>query len=146
MLPDGQHRRYSTRVAGLYLAISELVDVDLPALVAQAGYPGTKVIPAASSILSLLALKLVAMRRVSHGGGSRRRLGMPIQAAVLFKRFQERTERHQVGRNARRRHCQCEAPLTERNLMSSPIGGLTTLRSSSRCSPAPDPPPVAGNQ
>ena len=59
-------RRCSTKVAGLYLAIPELVALDLPRLVAEAGYPGTKVIPATSSILSLLALKLVAMRRVSH--------------------------------------------------------------------------------
>ena len=59
-------RRWSTKVAGLYLAIPELVALDLPRLVAEAGYPGTKVIPAISSVLSLLALKLVAMRRVSH--------------------------------------------------------------------------------
>ncbi|MGH9249622.1 MAG: hypothetical protein ACRD0W_08940, partial [Acidimicrobiales bacterium] len=59
-------RRCATKVAGLYLAIPELVALDLPRLVSEAGYPGTKVIPAVSSILSLLALKLVAMRRVSH--------------------------------------------------------------------------------
>src|SRR5437016_8513 len=58
--------RCSSKVAGLYLAIPELVALDLPALVAEAGYPGTKVIPAVSSILSLLALKLVAMRRYAH--------------------------------------------------------------------------------
>jgi hypothetical protein len=34
--------------------------------VAEAGYPGTKVIPAVSSILSLLCLKLVSMRRFAH--------------------------------------------------------------------------------
>src|SRR5436853_325094 len=59
-------QRCSSKVAGLYLAIPELVALDLPRLVEEAGYPGTKVIPATSSILSLLALKLVAMRRVSH--------------------------------------------------------------------------------
>ena len=59
-------RRCQTKVAGLFLAIPELVALDLPALVEEAGYPGTRVIPAVSSILSLLALKLVAMRRVSH--------------------------------------------------------------------------------
>ncbi|HLB77073.1 MAG TPA: hypothetical protein VJO72_08575, partial [Candidatus Dormibacteraeota bacterium] len=58
--------RCSSKVAGLYLAIPELVALDLPALVAEAGYPGTKVIPAVSTILSLLALKLVAMRRYAH--------------------------------------------------------------------------------
>jgi hypothetical protein len=58
--------RCPTKVAGLYLAIPELVALDLPGIVAAAGYPGTKVIPAVSTILSLLALKLVGMRRVSH--------------------------------------------------------------------------------
>ena len=52
--------------AGLLLAVPELVALDLPALVAAAGYPGTTVIPALSSILSLPALKLVGIRRLSH--------------------------------------------------------------------------------
>jgi hypothetical protein len=55
-----------TKVAGLLLAIPELVALDLPAMVSAAGYPGTSVIPATSYLLSLLALKLVGMRRVSH--------------------------------------------------------------------------------
>ena len=46
--------------------IPDLVALDLPALVAKAGYPGTAAIPATSRILSLLALKLTATRRVSH--------------------------------------------------------------------------------
>ena len=59
-------RRSETKLAGLLLAVPELVALDLPAMVAAAGYPGTRVIPALSSILSLLALKLVGTRRVSH--------------------------------------------------------------------------------
>ncbi len=59
-------QRSTTKVAGLYLAIPELVVLDLPGLVAEAHYPGTQAIPALSSILSLLALKLVGMRRISH--------------------------------------------------------------------------------
>jgi len=55
-----------TRLAGLLLAIPDLVELDLPGLVRSAGYPGTKVIPAVSSVLSLLALKLTTTRRVSH--------------------------------------------------------------------------------
>jgi hypothetical protein len=55
----------STR-AGLLLVIPDLVNLDLPALVARAGYPGTRVIPAISWLLSLLALKLTRTRRVSH--------------------------------------------------------------------------------
>jgi len=63
---EGFPERVESRCAGLLLAIPDLVALDLPALVATAGYPGTKVIPAVSSILSLLALKLVGIRRVSH--------------------------------------------------------------------------------
>jgi hypothetical protein len=55
-----------TSLAGLLLMIPDLVALDLPALVAKAGYPGTAAIPATSRILSLLALKLTATRRVSH--------------------------------------------------------------------------------
>jgi hypothetical protein len=42
------------------------VSLDLPALVSAAVYPGTRVIPAACWLLSLLALKLTRTRRVSH--------------------------------------------------------------------------------
>src|SRR6266581_3605071 len=56
----------TTRLAGLLLAVPDLVTLDLPALARAAGYPGTRVIPAASWLLSLLALKLTATRRVSH--------------------------------------------------------------------------------
>jgi len=55
-----------TNVAGLLLAVPELVAVDLPGMVKAAGYPGTSVIPAVNYVLSLLALKLVGARRVSH--------------------------------------------------------------------------------
>jgi transposase-like protein len=56
----------TTRLAGLLLAVPDLVALDLPALARKAGYPGTSVIPATSWLLSLLALKLTATRRVSH--------------------------------------------------------------------------------
>ncbi len=58
--------RADTRLAGLLLAVPDLVALDLPALARAAGYPGTRVIPAVSWLLSLLALKLTATRRVSH--------------------------------------------------------------------------------
>jgi transposase len=61
-LPD----RIDTQLAGLLLVIPDLVALDLPALVRAAGYPGTRAIPPVSRILSLLALKLTATRRVSH--------------------------------------------------------------------------------
>jgi hypothetical protein len=55
-----------TKLAGLLLAVPELVALDLPGLVKAAGYPGSSVIPATNYVLSLLALKLVGARRVSH--------------------------------------------------------------------------------
>jgi transposase len=58
--------RLTTRVAGLALVLPDLVALDLPGILAAAGYPGTTVIPAMNYVLSLLALKLVGMRRVSH--------------------------------------------------------------------------------
>ncbi len=63
---DRLAQRCDTKLAGLLLAVPELVALDLPGLVAAAGYPGTTVIPALSSVLSLLALKLTGTRRVSH--------------------------------------------------------------------------------
>ncbi len=59
-------RRVETGKAGLLLLIPDLVALDLPSLVRQAGYPGTRVVPAVSWLLSLLALKLTRTRRVSH--------------------------------------------------------------------------------
>src|SRR5215207_2787584 len=59
-------RRLDTTRAGLLLVIPDLAALDLPGLVGKAGYPGTRVIPATSWLLSLLSLKLTRTRRVSH--------------------------------------------------------------------------------
>jgi transposase len=59
-------RQLDTTRAGLLLVIPDLAALDLPDLVRKAGYPGTRVIPATSWLLSLLALKLTRTRRVSH--------------------------------------------------------------------------------
>jgi transposase len=58
--------RVHSRMAGLLLVVPELVCLDLPGLARRAGYPSTRVIPATGWLLSLLALKLTATRRVSH--------------------------------------------------------------------------------
>ena len=58
--------RVQTGKAGLLLLVPDLIALDLPGLVAAAGYPGTRVVPALSWLLSLLALKLTRTRRVSH--------------------------------------------------------------------------------
>jgi hypothetical protein len=58
--------RAETRLAGLFLAIPDLVALGVPDMAAAAGYPSTGKIPALSYVLSLLALKLTSTRRVSH--------------------------------------------------------------------------------
>lgn len=58
--------RIESGKAGLLLAIPDLVKFDVPGLVTAAGYPGTRVVPAASWLLALLALKFTRTRRVSH--------------------------------------------------------------------------------
>ena len=63
---DRWPQRCDSKLVGLLLAVPDLVALDLPGVVAAAGYPGTRVIPAVSSVLSLLALKLTGTRRVSH--------------------------------------------------------------------------------
>lgn len=55
----------STR-AGLLLVLPDLATLNLPDLTRLAGYPGTRVIPAISWLLTLLVLKLTRTRRVSH--------------------------------------------------------------------------------
>jgi len=58
--------KVETGKAGLLLLVPDLIALDLPALVRAAGYTGTRVVPAVSWLLSLLALKLTRTRRVSH--------------------------------------------------------------------------------
>ena len=58
--------RGETRLAGLLLAIPDLIALGVPDMVTAAGYPSTPRIPALSYLLSLLALKLTSTRRVSH--------------------------------------------------------------------------------
>ena len=55
-----------TQHAGLFLLIPELVALDLPGLVTDAGWPSTSQLPAIRSVLALLALKLSGRRRRSH--------------------------------------------------------------------------------
>jgi hypothetical protein len=52
--------------AGALLLLPGLVALDLPGAVADAMLPGTREVPALASVLSLLALKVIGRRRVSH--------------------------------------------------------------------------------
>jgi len=63
-LVDG--RTLYSRVAGVFLFLPFLLQAGLGGLVAQARMAGTKMIPAISYVLSLLALKLLDKERKSH--------------------------------------------------------------------------------
>ena len=58
--------RIDSRFAGMLLALPDLVALDLPGLVEQAGYPGTRDIGATSYVASLVLTKLIALRRIGH--------------------------------------------------------------------------------
>jgi hypothetical protein len=64
VLADG--RQFPTQVAGLFLFLPLLLDLDLPKAVSDANLPGSKQIPPLQSLLALLAPKLIGKRRVSH--------------------------------------------------------------------------------
>ncbi len=57
---------FPTEVGGVFLFVPLLVELGFDRLVEQAGYPGTRAIPALQSLLALLALKLLGRKRVSH--------------------------------------------------------------------------------
>src|SRR5215813_4092482 len=59
-------RRLRTRVAGIFLFLPLLAQLQFDQLVTQAGYPGSQMVPATSALLSLLALKLLDKERRSH--------------------------------------------------------------------------------
>jgi transposase len=63
-LDDGRH--FLTKVAGLFLFVPLLLDLDLPQAVTHAKLPGTKQIPPLQALLALLVPKLIGKRRVSH--------------------------------------------------------------------------------
>ena len=59
-------RRFSTKVAGLFLFLPMLLELDLPAAVIAAGLPGSEAIPPLQALLAILTPKLLGKRRVSH--------------------------------------------------------------------------------
>src|SRR6266540_3869228 len=61
-----QPLRLPSDFAGLLLLVPGLVALDLPGAVSAAHFPGTREVPAISSVLSLLALKATGRRRVTH--------------------------------------------------------------------------------
>jgi transposase len=59
-------RQFPTKVAGLFLFLPQLLDLDLPQAVTDAGLPGSEPIPPLQALLALLVPKLLGKRRVSH--------------------------------------------------------------------------------
>lgn len=59
-------RAFRTRVAGLFLLVPLMKDLDLVQVANQAKLPGSKRIPAEQALRSLLALKLIGKERKSH--------------------------------------------------------------------------------
>ena len=63
---DLSPRSFRTQFGGLYLFVPYLAQIPLERLLEQAGFPGTKMIPAGQAIRSLLGLKLFGSARHSH--------------------------------------------------------------------------------
>src|SRR4051812_13311298 len=59
-------RDFHTKFGGLFLFLPWLTSVGLDKLLARAGFPGSKMVPAACAVRSLLALKLFGNPRHSH--------------------------------------------------------------------------------
>jgi hypothetical protein len=59
-------RHVRTKFGGLYLFLPWLIAADLDTLLARGGFPGSKMVPAACALRSLLALKLFGNARHSH--------------------------------------------------------------------------------
>lgn len=59
-------RQFATKAAGLFLFLPQLLQLDLPHAVQQAGLPGSEPIPPLQAFLALLLPKLLGHRRISH--------------------------------------------------------------------------------
>lgn len=59
-------RTLRTRVAGIFLFLPLLARVGFDRIAQRAGYPSSRMVPASSALLSLLALKLLDKERRSH--------------------------------------------------------------------------------
>src|SRR4051794_12952209 len=59
-------RHFRTKFGGLFLFLPWLISADLDKLLVQGGFPGSKMVPAACAVRSLLALKLFGNARHSH--------------------------------------------------------------------------------
>jgi hypothetical protein len=63
---DLSAQTFRTKFGGLFLFLPFIASMPFDDIVNQAGFPGTKMVPAACAIRSLLALKLFGSARHSH--------------------------------------------------------------------------------
>jgi transposase len=63
---DLSSRRFRTRFGGLFLFLPYLARIPFDQLMGEAGFPGSKMVPAGHAMRSLLALKLFGNARHSH--------------------------------------------------------------------------------
>ena len=59
-------RTFPTKVAGLFLFVPLLLELDFAGAVAAAGWPGSEMVGPVQAILALLCGKLLGQRRISH--------------------------------------------------------------------------------
>src|SRR6516164_11615642 len=62
----GLGQSWRTRVAGIFLFLPLLARLNFRQIVTNADYPGSRMVPAVSALLSLLTLKLLDKERRSH--------------------------------------------------------------------------------
>ena len=62
----GAPRRFATAMGGLFIFVPWLVRLGLEDVIETAGFPGTRMIPAAHAVRAALALKLTSTERRSH--------------------------------------------------------------------------------
>ena len=79
---DLSPRSFRTQFGGLYLFVPYLAQIPLERLLEQAGFPGTKMIPAGQAIRSLLGLKLFGNARHSHVMSYVMDEGLPLFAGL----------------------------------------------------------------
>ena len=61
-----EDRSVSTKFGGLFLFLPALAEMEFNRVIGHCGFPGTKMVPAAHALRSLLALKLQSNRRHTH--------------------------------------------------------------------------------
>ena len=64
---DLSPHKFRTRFGGLFLFLPTLVPAGLDCILQQAGFPGSRMVPAPHAVRSLLGLKLFGTARHSHG-------------------------------------------------------------------------------